>query len=101
MARGSDPRSCRFSLMMAGALVLLSVGPARPDDPAPRRRVMTGRDAFGGWTTDAPGVRRRIAVGDLTRPYDSPSAQNHPKLVARPEGAWPKAPEGFEVTEFA
>ncbi|HEX8199696.1 MAG TPA: sorbosone dehydrogenase family protein [Isosphaeraceae bacterium] len=63
--------------------------------------MLTGRDAFGDWTTDAPGVRRKITAPDLTRPYDSPSANNHPKLVERPEGARPKAPEGFEVTAFA
>jgi glucose/arabinose dehydrogenase len=101
MARGPHLRPCLLPLAMAGALVVLLIGPARPDDPTPRRGVMSGRDAFGDWATDAPGVRRKITVADLTRPYDSPSAQNHPKLVERPEGARPKAPEGFEVTEFA
>jgi glucose/arabinose dehydrogenase len=81
--------------------VLLSAGPARPDGPTPRRGVLTGREALGDWTTDAPGVRRKVAVEDLTKPYDTPSAENHPKLVERPEGARPKAPEGFEVAEFA
>lgn len=99
MARGlhPDPRV----LPLAGALVLLLIGPAHPEDAAPRRDVLTGRDALGDWTTDAPGVRRKITVEDLARPYDSPSANNHPKRVDRPEGALPKAPEGFEVAEFA
>ena len=63
--------------------------------------VLTGKDALGDWTTDAPGVRRKITVNDLATPYDTPSANNFPRVVKRPEGAWPKAPEGFEVTEFA
>jgi glucose/arabinose dehydrogenase len=63
--------------------------------------VLTGKDALGDWTTDAPGVRRKITVDDLATPYDTPSARNNPRVVRRPEGAWPKAPEGFEVTEFA
>ncbi len=63
--------------------------------------VKTGKEALGDWTTDAPGVRRKITVDDLATPYDTPSANNHPKLVKRPEGAWPQAPDGFEVTEFA
>jgi len=63
--------------------------------------VLTGKDALGDWTTDAPGVRRKVTVEDLATPYATPSANNGPKIVKRPEGAWPKTPEGFEVTEFA
>ena len=62
---------------------------------------MKGKDALGDWTTDAPGVRRKITVADLATPYDTPSANNHPWVVERPQGAWPKAPEGFAVTQFA
>src|SRR5205823_4996104 len=79
MARGPHYRP--RLLPLAIALVLLPVGPARPDDSTPRRGVLAGRDAFGDWTTDAPGVRRKITIADLTRPFDSPSAQNHPRLV--------------------
>src|SRR5207248_3223887 len=43
----------------------------------------------------------KITVDDLATPYDTPSANNFPRVIPRPEGAWPKAPEGFEVTEFA
>lgn len=64
-------------------------------------QTLTGPAALGDWTTDAPGVRRKITVGDLPKPFDSPSSNSHPKLVKRPEGAWPKAPAGFAVTEFA
>jgi glucose/arabinose dehydrogenase len=46
-------------------------------------------------------VRRKITVDDLASPYDTPSARNHPRPTRRPEGAWPKAPEGFQVTEYA
>jgi hypothetical protein len=35
------------------------------------------------------------------RPNDTPSVENHPRIVRRPEGAWPNVPKGFEVTEFA
>lgn len=70
------------------------------EGPSSRQRTLTGKDALGDWTTDAPGVRRKVTVDDLAEPYDTPSAKNHPQVVARPEGAWPKAPDGFEVTEF-
>src|SRR3954471_20670244 len=65
------------------------------------KKTLTGKDALGDWTTDAPGVRRKVTLDDLAKPYDTPSADNHPKIVSRPGGAWPKAPDGFEVTEFA
>jgi glucose/arabinose dehydrogenase len=63
--------------------------------------TLTGKDALGDWTTDAPGVRRKITVADLATPYETPSAKNQPKVVKRPQGAWPKAPAGFKVEEFA
>ncbi len=86
-----------MTLTLATAWTIVAAA-AAPDD---RDAVRTGAEAFGDWTSDAPGVRRKIEVDDLNKPYDTPSAKNHPKLVSRPEGAWPVAPEGFEVTEFA
>ncbi len=64
-------------------------------------KTLTGKDALGDWTTDAPGVRRKLTLPDLASPYETPSVRNQPRVVRRPEGAWPKAPEGFAVTEFA
>ena len=81
--------------------LVLAVSTALGDDPKPAGRTLIGKDALGDWTTDAPGVRRKITVADLATPYDTPSATNFPRVSPRPEGAWPKAPEGFEVTEFA
>ena len=63
-------------------------------------KVLTGQGALGDWTTDVPGVRRRITTADLPKPYESESVKNGPKLVKRPEGAWPKVPAGFKVEEF-
>lgn len=63
--------------------------------------VLTGEAALGDWTTDAPGVRRRITTADLPKPYETRSVDNGPRLVARPADAWPKVPAGFKVEEFA
>jgi len=87
-------------LRLALLLLALIASTALGDDPK-GGRTLTGKDALGDWTTDAPGVRRKITVGDLATPYDTPSATNFPRVAPRPEGAWPRAPEGFEVTEFA
>jgi glucose/arabinose dehydrogenase len=90
----------RYRLRLVLLPVVLIASAAPGDDPKPGG-TRTGQDALGDWTTDAPGVRRKITVADLARPYATPSANNHPKVVKRPEGAWPKAPQGFGVTEFA
>ena len=43
------------------------------------RACLTGHDALGDWTTDAPGVRRRITIDDLAKPFETPSANNFPR----------------------
>ena len=53
------------------------------------------------YTTDAPGVRRKIVVADLPPPHATPSTDNGPHMVPRPEGAVPKAPAGFKVDLLA
>ena len=73
----------------------------RAPSAAGQGRVLTGQGAFGDWTTDAPGVRRRIKTSDLPQPYATRSVDAGSRVVPRPEGAWPKAPAGFRVEEFA
>lgn len=59
--------------------------------------TLTGEAARGDWTTDAPGVRRRLTPADLDAPYATKSVDNGPRIVARPEGALPRVPTGFAV----
>src|SRR3954465_6823729 len=94
------PRLVSVVLSVVAAFEMTS-GRAVGDDPGRGRKVLSGRDALGDWTTDAPGVRRRIDADDLPAPFDTPSAENSSKVIRRPEGAWPEAPGGFKVTEFA
>lgn len=56
---------------------------------------------FTDFRYEAPGTVRKITVADLPQPYATSSAGNAPQLVARPAGAWPKAPPGFKVELFA
>src|SRR5437868_4591604 len=65
--------------------------------PAAAAPVLTGKAAMGDWTTDAPGVRRKLAPADLPPPYATSSADNSPTLVPRPSGALPRVPDGFVV----
>ncbi len=115
----SGGRGPRLALSGVALLFVIVVGCAVNDDTGAQQQtraveqsgaassqarpqgVLTGKAALGDWTTDAPGVRRRITTADLPRPFDTKSVDNGPRLVPRPEGAWPKAPAGFKVEEFA
>jgi hypothetical protein len=55
---------------------------------------------MGDWTSDAPGVRRKITVADLPPPNDTRSANNGPDVVARPPGAQLHVPAGFKIEEL-
>lgn len=69
--------------------------------PAASGTVLTGENAFTDYTKEAPGVRRKITVADLPKPFATKSAGNGPTVVARPEGAWPKTLPGFKVDLYA
>jgi len=56
---------------------------------------------FTDYRYEKPGLSRWIKLKDLPEPMLDESATNGPKIVARPEGAWPKAPEGFKVEQYA
>lgn len=99
----------RLPVLLLGTAALSGCLPNTATPPADAQNapaqatgaLLTGQDARGDWTTDAPGVRRKLTPADLDKPYETKSVDNGPKIVPRPEGAWPKAPEGFAVTEFA
>jgi glucose/arabinose dehydrogenase len=78
-------------------VALLGTAPiARATDP-----VLQGKDAFGDYQRDAPGVWHNITVGDLPKPFATESSRNFPKLVPHPEGVTPKVMSGFSVSVFA
>lgn len=102
--RRSRPQLAGALLLGAGALA--SCSPQRTEvnaqpAPAPTGVILTGKDALGDWTTDAPGVRRKITAADLPPPNESESASNPPKKAERPAGALPRVPPGFTVNELA
>lgn len=71
---------------------------ARQGGPEP---LLTGSAAMGDWSTDAPGVRRKLTPADLPAPYATPSAQANPGIAPRPGNAELKVPAGFAVKAFA
>jgi glucose/arabinose dehydrogenase len=76
---------------------LVACSQARDNNTGP----LTGTAALGDWSTDSPGVRRKLTPADLPKPGDTPSVDNGPRYAPQPEGAWPKAPAGFTVERFA
>ncbi|HJT81500.1 MAG TPA: sorbosone dehydrogenase family protein [Chthoniobacterales bacterium] len=63
--------------------------------------LLTGKAAMGDWTTDAPGVRRKITVEDLPPPGSNVFAIKPPRVVDRPEGAHPRVPAEFKIELYA
>ena len=56
---------------------------------------------FANYKTQAPGVTRKITLADLPKPYATESVDNGADVVRRPSDAWPQAPTGFKVEQFA
>jgi glucose/arabinose dehydrogenase/mono/diheme cytochrome c family protein len=56
---------------------------------------------FTDYRFEKPGTSRKITPSDLPQPYATKSASNGPRVVGRPGDAWPKAPAGFSVQQFA
>jgi glucose/arabinose dehydrogenase len=56
---------------------------------------------FTDFRYEKPGAVHKISVSDLPKPYATQSAENGPKLVARPENMWPKTLPGFKVELYA
>jgi len=83
---------------LAAALLCPVTVPLLAADSQPLR---TGKDALGDWTTDAPGVRRKITSHDLTPPDPTESVYNNPRIVASPPAAKLRAPAGFQVEQIA
>jgi glucose/arabinose dehydrogenase len=63
--------------------------------------TLVGKDAFGSWRADRPGINRLIRPRDLPAPGATPSAASAARVVARPAGAVPQVPPGFKVELFA
>src|SRR6476469_4565001 len=64
-------------------------------------KLLTGKAAMGDWTSDAPGVTRKITVQDLPPPSSNAFAINRAHVVDRPAAAQPKAPPGFKIELYA
>ena len=86
----------KLALALAGCgLCAIAFGSADP------KNILSGQNAFASHTNVRPGVWRHITAADLPKPGATPSAPNFPRIVAKPDNAWPQAPEGFKVELYA
>src|SRR5271165_1843495 len=80
------------------ALDAQSATVAAPQDAATSKiKAAPPTPPFTDFRYEKPGTVRKITVSDLPQPYATQSSDNGPKLVARPENAWPVALPGFKV----
>ncbi len=52
---------------------------------------------FTDFRFEKPGTFRKINLQDLPAPFATTPVGNGPRIVSRPEDAWPQAPTGFKV----
>lgn len=72
----------------------VSFAPAKTTAPLPE-------PPYTDFRVEQPGTVRKISASNLPAPYNTDSANNGARLVARPPDAWPKAPVGFTVQLYA
>jgi glucose/arabinose dehydrogenase len=78
--------------------------PTPTPEPAPTADKTDGplpTSPFVDFRLEQPGKTHKVTLNDLPEPYATKSASNGPDIVPRPENAWPKAPDGFKVEQFA
>ena len=92
-------RSHRFLALLVNVFMVLLASSTRAEESR------TGAAALSGWKSDAPGVRRHIKPTDLPAPPTvtdpEKSVANKATVIAPPQGALPKVPDGFAVQVFA
>ena len=86
---------CNLSYVGVAAGCALVLFAFSPGGDAP------GNSVFSDYRAQKPGARHKITVADLPKPYATTSIDNGAHLVGRPKDAWPQAPAGFKVTEYA
>lgn len=98
--RGVSSRAVTALALCACAALSCQRGASEPR-PSPPPPPPQASAPFSDYRTQAPGRRHFITPADLPKPFVTPSASNGPRLVPRPEGAWPKVPPGFRVDLYA
>jgi glucose/arabinose dehydrogenase len=95
-------RATRLGLFLTLALFgVARVVHSAGTDTGGDTKLLTGKAALGDWTSDAPGVRRKVTLADLPSPNPREFVDNGPREVKPPSGAHPNVPPGFHVELYA
>ena len=86
---------------VSGLLVLLSLSLSAVQAQSDHKQVLTGQNAFTDAEHESPGTRRHLTAADLPNPAPDQSVDNGADMVPRPANAWPQAPKGFKVDQYA
>jgi glucose/arabinose dehydrogenase len=103
------PAKQRWQIVTYVTSVLPSVNAQPKTVPAPappgmstfKLKAPPPTPPFTDFRYENPGTIRKITVADLPQPYATKSSYNGPKVVARPENAWPVTLPGFKVELYA
>jgi glucose/arabinose dehydrogenase len=101
------PEKQRWQIVTYVRAMGKSPSPEAANEPAPadmstsKLKGAPPTPPFTDFRYEKPGTVRKITVKDLPQPYATQSADNGPKLVARPDNVWPVAPIGFKVEMYA
>lgn len=89
------------SLVNSAAAMAPSATASGPSTAAADMSLPAPAPPFTDYRFEKPGTVRKITLSDLPAPFVTPSAGNGPKVVPRPENAWPIVPPGFKVQQYA
>jgi glucose/arabinose dehydrogenase len=97
----SEERRWQIVSYVKAGLPAIPRGVNSPELDAVASSAPAPKAPFTDFRFEAPGKVRKITAQELPAPFTTPSAGNAPKLVERPQNAWPKAPAGFKVDQYA
>lgn len=69
--------------------------------PLPGQDLTPSASVTVDYTTQKPGTFHKISPKDLPKAGLALTLASAPKLIPRPQNAWPQAPPGFKVTLYA
>jgi glucose/arabinose dehydrogenase len=101
--QGTEMNSKKFALVflfaILAAVIVVRSGVLRTEADSPAS--LAASPPFSNYATQAPNKVHKITVADLPKPYATDSADNDAHVIDRPSDAWPQAPPGFKVEQFA
>src|SRR6266700_6092507 len=95
-----NSRPARISFYVTFVAIAINVADSL-HAAAENDKLLTGKAAMGDWTSDAPGVRRKITVQDLPALSSNILAINPPRVVGRSADAQLQVPSGFKIDLYA